>query len=114
MSEKAPNGARLLPWTGLGGRPCYVVGNGTGRVSQAADKVEAQQLSMALELLDHADDMLADEQTTEIQLRHVSAALTHSLRDVHRVARSRGLRLGIPDDSGEEHPSGQGLIRLLP
>lgn len=114
MNEKAPNEARLLPWTGMDGRPCYVVGNGTGRVSQAADQVEAQQLSMALELLDHADDMLADDQTTEIQLRHVSEALTHSLRDVHRVARSRGLRLGIPDDSGDEHPSGQGLTRLLP
>ncbi|MFJ3433501.1 hypothetical protein ACIPMU_08060 [Streptomyces cyaneofuscatus] len=68
---------------------------------------------MPLGLLDHADDMLADERATEIQPRHVSAALTHSLRDAHRVARSRGLRLGIPDDSGEEHPSGQGLVRLL-
>ncbi|MEV6855700.1 hypothetical protein AB0M89_18060 [Streptomyces microflavus] len=57
--------------------------------------------------------MPADEQTDDIQLRHVSAALTHSLRDARRVARSRGLRLGIPDDSGEEYPSGQWLVRLL-
>ncbi|MFJ9685004.1 hypothetical protein ACIRRX_04865 [Streptomyces bacillaris] len=114
MSEAAQDQARLLPWTGLGGRPCYVVGKGTGRVSRAADRVEALQLGMALELLDHADDMLADAQATEPQLRHVGAALVHSLRDVHRVARSRGLRLGVPDDSGEEHPSGQGLVRLLP
>lgn len=57
--------------------------------------------------------MPADEQTDDIQLRHVSAALTHSLSDVRRVARSRGLRLGVPDGSGEEHPSGQGLVRLL-
>ncbi|WP_404829825.1 hypothetical protein [Streptomyces arboris] len=114
MSEKAPNEARLLPWTGLGGRPCYVVGNGTGRVSQAADKVEAQQLSMALELLDHADDMLADEQTTEIQLRHVSAALTRSLRDVHRGRPESRAQARDPGRLREEHPSGQGLIRLLP
>ncbi|WP_411079191.1 hypothetical protein [Streptomyces sp. cmx-18-6] len=114
MIEKAHNAARLLPWSGVGGKPCYVVGNGTGRISRAADKVEAQQLGMALELLGHADDMLDDEQTTEIQLRHIGAALAHSLRDVHRVARSRGLRLGIPDDSGDEHPSGPGLVRLLP
>ncbi|WP_435597840.1 hypothetical protein [Streptomyces anulatus] len=114
MKEQPLNTVRLLPWTGTGGRPCYVVGNGDGKVSREADKVEAMQLGMAYELLDHADDLVADDASTVVQLRHVAAALAHSLRDVHRVARSRGLRLGIPDAFEPDHPSGPGLVRLRP
>ncbi|MEI7035106.1 hypothetical protein [Streptomyces pratensis] len=115
MNAQSPDTARLLPWTGTGGKPCYVVGNGSGHVSRTADKVEAVQLGMALELLDHADDLLEDDRSTEVQLRHVAAALTHSLRDVHRIARSRGLRLGMPDGCDEGgHPAGGGPVRLRP
>ena len=114
MKEQPLDTVRLLPWTGTAGRPCYVVGNGQGKVSREADKVEAMQLGMAYELLDHADDMVADDGSTGVQLRHVAAALAHSLRDVHRVARSRGLRLGIPDAFEPDHPSGPGLVRLRP
>ncbi|MFF8470187.1 hypothetical protein YW3DRAFT_04639 [Streptomyces sp. MnatMP-M77] len=114
INEQPPNAARLLPWAGTEGRPCYVIGDGHGKVSREADKVEAMQLGMAYELLDHADDMVADDTSTTVQLRHVAAALTYSLRDVHRVARSRGLRLGIPDDFEPGHPSGPGLVRLRP
>ncbi len=114
MKEQPLDTVRLLPWTGTAGRPCYVVGNGQGKVSREADKVEAMQLGMAYELLDHADDVVADDGSTVVQLRHVAAALAHSLRDVHRVARSRGLRLGIPDAFEPDHPSGPGLVRLRP
>ncbi|MFJ9887561.1 hypothetical protein ACIQRW_17055 [Streptomyces sp. NPDC091287] len=114
MNEQPLNAARLLPWVGTEGRPCYVVGDGDGKVSREADKVEDMQLGMAYEILDHADDMVADDGSTAVQLRHVAAALAHSLRDVHRVARSRGLRLGIPDAFGPGHPSGPGLVRLRP
>ncbi|WNF27169.1 hypothetical protein RI138_10135 [Streptomyces sp. C11-1] len=114
MSEQAPNSARLLPWVGVDGKPCYVVGNGEGQVSRAADRVEAMQLGMAYELLDHADDMVDDDRSTSVQLRHLAAALAYSLRDVHRVARSRGLRLGIPDAFEPDHPTGPGLVRLGP
>ncbi|MFJ1802797.1 hypothetical protein [Streptomyces sp. NPDC088180] len=114
MNEQPQNAARLLPWAGTEGRPCYVVGDGDGQVSRTADRVEAMQLGMAYELLDHADDMVADDGSTSVQLRHVAAALAHSLRDVHRVARSRGLRLGIPDAFAPGHPSGPGLVRLRP
>ncbi|MFB7226961.1 hypothetical protein ACFCY9_04510 [Streptomyces fimicarius] len=114
MKEQPLDTVRLLPWTGATGRPCYVVGNGEGKVSREADKVEAMQLGMAYELLDHADDMVADDGSTGVQLRHVAAALAHSLRDVHRVARSRGLRLGIPDAFEPDHPSGPGMVRLRP
>lgn len=90
------------------------MGDGDGQVSRTADRVEAMQLGMAYELLDHADDLVEDDRSTAVQLRHVAAALAHSLRDVHRVARSRGLRLGIPDAFEPDHPSGPGLVRLRP
>ncbi|MFE7105707.1 hypothetical protein ACFU98_10215 [Streptomyces sp. NPDC057575] len=52
------------------------------------------QLGMALELLDHADDMLDDgPDATSVQLRYLLARMVEALRDVHRIARSRGERL---------------------
>ncbi|MFE9460888.1 hypothetical protein [Streptomyces californicus] len=84
--------ARLLPWAGEGGRRCYVVGNGTGRVSRMADDVESIQLDMADELLGHADDLLGGAATGD-QVRFLAGQLTESLRQVVRVAESRGTRL---------------------
>lgn len=84
---------RLLPWAGAGGKPCYVVGDGTGYVSRLADDVESVQLGMAGELLGHATDMLADRRVTAGQLRFLLARMTESLTDVHRIAESRGARL---------------------
>ncbi|MFG2757306.1 hypothetical protein [Streptomyces wuyuanensis] len=84
---------RLLPWTGAGGKPCYVIGDGVGYVSRLADDIEAVQLGMAADLLDHARDLLADHRATDAQLRFVVARMTEALRDVHRIARSRGARL---------------------
>ncbi|MEU8703680.1 hypothetical protein [Streptomyces sp. NPDC048565] len=89
----SPRPARLLPWTGPEGKPCYVIGDGTGYVSRIADNVESVRLGMAVELLDHAADMLDDRQVTSAQLRYVVARLAESLRDVHRIAESRGTRL---------------------
>lgn len=107
---KTPDGAsgsrtealRLLPWSSPEGRPCYVSGDGTGYVSRLADEMEAVQLSMCVELLDHADDMIADRDTTGDQLRFLAARMAESLRDVHRVARSRGLRLLGQDHTGSD------------
>ncbi|MFI8005150.1 hypothetical protein [Streptomyces sp. NPDC086010] len=99
MTRRTPDSARLLPWSGPEGRPCYVLGDGTGYVSRVADGVESVQLAMAAELLDHAVDMLDDQQVTAPQLRYVVARLAESLRDVHRIAESRGERLG-PLSSG--------------
>lgn len=83
---------RLLPWTGSGGKPCYVIGDGTGYVSRLADDIEAVQLAMAADLIDHARDLLADRRATDAQLRFVVARMIEALRDVHRIARSRGAR----------------------
>ena len=82
--------ARLLPWTTLNGLPCYLLGDGTGRVSRMADRVEAEQLSMADELLGHAADLLADRRSTSAQIHFLACRLAESLRDVRRVAESRG------------------------
>ncbi|MEU3057767.1 hypothetical protein ABZ688_22620 [Streptomyces fimicarius] len=84
---------RLLPWTGTGGKPCYVVGDGTGYVSRKADEVESIQLDMADELLGHAADLLADDESTAPQVRFLASRLTESLHQIVRVAESRGARL---------------------
>jgi hypothetical protein len=86
-------GARLLPWTGDGGKPCYLVSDGTGPASRVADTVESVQLDMAGELLDHAADMLADRRATLAQLRFLVARMSEALTDVRRIAQSRGARL---------------------
>jgi hypothetical protein len=54
MTGGAPDRAvagRLLPWTGTDGRPCYLVGDGTGYVSRLADEIEDVQIDMADRLL---------------------------------------------------------------
>ncbi|MGW0562703.1 hypothetical protein ACWDZ4_19295 [Streptomyces sp. NPDC003016] len=85
---------RLLPWTGTQGKPCYVLGDGTGRVSRVADGIESIQLGMADDLLGHAADLLADRRVTSGELHFLASRLSESLRDVKRVAESRGERLG--------------------
>lgn len=84
---------RLLPWTGVEGNPCYVVGDGTGYVSRLADQIESVQLDMAGDLLGHAAELLAEQRATGRELRYLANRLTESLRDVKRVADSRGARL---------------------
>lgn len=49
--EHGPDTIRLLPWTGSGGKPCYVIGDGNGYVSRMADDIENIQLGIAGDLL---------------------------------------------------------------
>ncbi|MGX1854810.1 hypothetical protein [Streptomyces sp. NPDC055299] len=92
-----PEPARLLPWSGHGGKPCYLVGDGTGYVSRIADEIERTQLDMAEGILGHADDMLACERVTVPELRFLVGGLAEALRDVRRIAESRGGRLSGRD-----------------
>ncbi|GHI07561.1 hypothetical protein AQI88_24945 [Streptomyces cellostaticus] len=85
---------RLLPWNGAEGKPCYLVGDGTGFVSRLADQIESVQLGMAGGLLDHAAELLAEQRLTREELRYLARRLSESLADVKRVAESRGARLG--------------------
>ncbi|RPE43736.1 hypothetical protein EDD90_6950 [Streptomyces sp. Ag109_O5-1] len=85
---------RLLPWTGADGKPCYLVGDGTGHVSRLADQIESLHLGMAGDLLDHTAELLAEQRLTGEELRYLARRLSESLRDVKRVAESRGARPG--------------------
>ncbi|MFV2117807.1 hypothetical protein ACE14D_04905, partial [Streptomyces sp. Act-28] len=92
---------RLLPWTGAEGQPCYLIGDGEGYVSKVADTVEAVQLGMARGLLGHVAELLGDRAATSDQLRYAVARLAESLRDVLRVAESRGAVKALDPDHAE-------------
>ncbi|MEU8999935.1 hypothetical protein AB0952_32135 [Streptomyces caniferus] len=87
---------RLLPWSSPDGKPCYLVGEGGGYVSQVADDIEGLQLGMADDILGHAEDMLGGRHVTGRELRFLARGLADALRDVRRVAESRGARLPAP------------------
>ncbi|MFF5100954.1 hypothetical protein [Streptomyces sp. NPDC000134] len=84
---------RLLPWAGPEGEPCYLsTDNDVGLVSRLADRIEAEQLAMAADLLEEARETLDDDPDTEEDLFLLAAQLAGALRDVLRVATSRGCR----------------------
>ncbi|MEU3476797.1 hypothetical protein ACI2LO_02400 [Streptomyces sp. NPDC033754] len=87
------NAGRLLPWTGEDGRPCYLLSDGSGRVARLADDIESLQLGMAGDLLAHAAELLADSRASSGELRYLARCLAGALRDVKRVADSRGGQL---------------------
>ena len=107
QARAAGGTGRLLPWTTAEGKPCYLLGGGRGYLSRVADNIESVQLGMAADLLDHAADMLADRTVTPPQFRFLSARLAESLRDVHRIAESRGARLALPDGDAPEEDGRQ-------
>ncbi|MCD9590859.1 hypothetical protein [Streptomyces sp. 8ZJF_21] len=89
---------RLLPWTGPEGKPCYLdTDDREGFMSRLADHIEAEQLGMASELLVQTIQVLDDETTDLEKLRLVAAELAGAMRDVLRVATSRGSRLPTPE-----------------
>ncbi|WP_413085229.1 hypothetical protein [Streptomyces caniferus] len=107
-TRSAADSGRLLPWTTPEGKPCYVMGDGTGYISRVADTVEGLQLDMAAELLALAADLLADNRASSVQLRFLGDRMTEALRDVVRIAHSRGARLPAPgrEERRAGHPHG--------
>ncbi|WBO65702.1 hypothetical protein [Streptomyces camelliae] len=94
----APNELRLLPWSGPEGKPCYLkTDDKHGYMSRLADNIEAVQLGTAAELLEHALDALDDHDQGPEDLRRLGKELTGALRDVLRVATSRGHLLAVSD-----------------
>ncbi|MBC9714109.1 hypothetical protein H9Y04_16225 [Streptomyces sp. TRM66268-LWL] len=100
MSHSEPPRPRLLPWVGPEGKPCYLIGDGTGPVSRIADAVESTQLAMADDLVAHARVMLPSA-TTEPELRYLAAHLTEALATTLRIAHAR------PRDARPQGPASQ-------
>ncbi|MFJ5225525.1 hypothetical protein [Streptomyces sp. NPDC088400] len=100
---------RLLPWGDTEGKPCYLLTDSNGgHVSRLADEIESVQLSMGRDLIQHARPLLDDSKATCGELRFLAARLTESLRDVLRVAESRGARLPLYDDVGQDDEPASG------
>ncbi|MFD7548414.1 hypothetical protein [Streptomyces sp. NPDC059816] len=96
---------RLLPWSTEEGKPCFLVsdeggaaGDGRGGLRRIADEMERTQLGQAVTLLERAGCLVADERSGERELRFVVEQLCTSLREVSRVAESRGARLAAVRD----------------
>ncbi|MCF3146892.1 hypothetical protein [Streptomyces platensis] len=106
MTSGPPEPARLLPWTGTDGKPCYLIGDGTGFLSRIADDTELAQMDLASELLDQATRILIARAWTAGEIHLLALQLTETLREVKRIAESRGGRLPPPDDGvGVHRPS---------
>ncbi|MFF5663688.1 hypothetical protein ACFY7F_12805 [Streptomyces griseofuscus] len=95
----APNELRLLPWSGSDGKPCYLsTDDKAGYMSRLADNIESMQLGTATELLEHASDTLNDPDVGPEDLRLLAKELTGALRDVLRVATSRGHFMAVSEE----------------
>ncbi|MFF9122419.1 hypothetical protein ACF09J_03800 [Streptomyces sp. NPDC014889] len=96
-----PNKLRLLPWTGPEGKPCYLsTDDRGGYMSRLADNIEAVQLGSATDLLEQALEVLGDKDTNPAEVQRLARELTRALRDVLRVAASRGHRLATGEPQG--------------
>lgn len=96
MNDQEP--ARLLPWPSEGGKPCFLApGSEGGFLWRLADEMEAVQLTMGAEVLNHARKILSDPKASATELRYVGARLSECLGDALRVAESRGARLPMTD-----------------
>ncbi|MER5600197.1 hypothetical protein [Streptomyces sp. NPDC002265] len=85
------NELRLLPWSGPEGKPCYLsTDDRDGYMSRLADNIEAVQLGTAAELLEQAPETLGDVNTDPDELRRLTGQLADALRNVLRIATSRG------------------------
>ncbi|MEU0117486.1 hypothetical protein ABZ137_28285 [Streptomyces bobili] len=92
------NELRLLPWSGPEGKPCYLsTDDKGGYMSRLADNIEEDQLATTATLLERASDTLDGQDADQEDLRQLTGELTGTLRDVLRVATSRGHLLGMSE-----------------
>ncbi|MEU5755232.1 hypothetical protein [Streptomyces sp. NPDC047829] len=90
------NELRLLPWTGPDGKPCYLSTDDSGSyMSRLADNIEAVQLGMATELVEQVSAVPGDRDAGPEDLHRMLSELIGALRDVLRVATSRGHLLAM-------------------
>jgi hypothetical protein len=97
----ARNELRLLPWSGPEGKPCYLsTDDRDGYMSRLADNIEAVQLGTAAELLERASETLDDQDADLEEKQRLAKELAGALRDVLRVAISRGHLLAVNEPHG--------------
>ncbi|MDI3417855.1 sulfatase [Streptomyces luteolus] len=98
---------RLLPWSSEDGKPCYLSSDDPhSTLSRLADDIEEEQLECGEAVLAGARAVLDDSVAGERAVRFALARAVESLREVLRIAVSRGGR--IPASSGAVVPD-QGL-----
>ncbi|QKW06107.1 hypothetical protein HUT18_06515 [Streptomyces sp. NA04227] len=86
-----------------------VVDEGQGCPSCAAQNWESVRLANATELLDQAARVLRERRWTAGELHLLAVQLTETLRDVHRIAESRGSPpRALCVRPGEAAPRGEG------
>lgn len=89
---------RLLPWTTDDGKACLLsTDDEGGYMSRLADRMEAVQLGIGAEVLEHAREVLKDTKAAHGELRYVGTRLAECLSDALRIAESRGMRLPVSD-----------------
>ena len=94
---------RLLPWTGVDGRPCYLsTDDPDSLLSRLADDIEAAQLASAEQVLAGARAVLGDTGAGERALRFALVRAVESLGEVLRVAASLDERVARPRCPGPE------------
>ncbi|AIA03133.1 hypothetical protein [Streptomyces sp. NPDC056405] len=83
---------------------CFLSTDGGPRsfVSRLADDVEDVQLEMASDVQEAAEKVLTDPMSPHAEVRYTAIRLTESLREVLRIAESRGARIPVPDDGDRE------------
>ncbi|MER5357811.1 hypothetical protein [Streptomyces sp. NPDC002785] len=100
---------RLLPWLSPEGKPCFLVTDDqNSHLSRLADEMEAVQLDMGAEILDHAREVLGDTMSQYSEVRYAGIRLAECLSDALRVAESRGMRLPATDIQDAEDPQDAG------
>ncbi|MYU54105.1 hypothetical protein GTY53_19470 [Streptomyces sp. SID7805] len=100
---------RLLPWA-RDGKACYLSTDSGSHsfLSCLADDMEDVQLEMAAYVQGAADKVLVDPMSPHAEVRYAAIRLSECLRDVRRVAESRGARIPVPEDEGAEGDSPHG------
>lgn len=77
---------RLLPWTGAGGKPCYLsTDDPNSPLSRLADDIEAAQLADAEKVLAGARAVLDDPGAGEHAVRFALTRAVESLGDTLRA-----------------------------
>jgi len=96
---------QLLPWTSPEGKPCYLsADSGNSSLSRLADEMEEAQIANGVKVLGGAKAVMADPKVGVRELRFTAARLAESLRDLLRIAESRGQRLPASDEPGSDDP----------